>query len=54
MAIIISERLEENFDTIYEAYIEELVEQWYARHVAENCDDWWDEFVLHYYNQSVW
>lgn len=39
------DRLEANYDIVKYHYIEELIDNWYSKTMAENTDDWRDEFV---------
>lgn len=39
-------RLESNYEEIHSNYVSHLIEEWgYPRSVAENTDDWRDEYV---------
>ena len=39
------DRLDKNYSEVRKNFEDSLVEQWYKRIVAENCNDWRDEFV---------
>lgn len=40
------DRLEINYDELHREYVAQLIEEWwYPRSVAENTDDWRDEFI---------
>lgn len=45
----IDERAEENQKELREQFEDELVEHWYSRYVAEESDDWRDEFLARAY-----
>lgn len=54
MKLHFDERLDQNYDTVQNAYIDELIEHWYSRNTAENTNDWRDEFVQSEYNIYLW
>jgi len=46
--------IDKNYDKLRYDFVEELVnEAWYLRFVAENCDDWRDEFTEREYGMYV-
>lgn len=38
-------RFDQNYDNLRYEFVRDLMDHGYAKHTAENCNDWRDEFV---------